>query len=131
MLRIAQIIAYLFVFIFSAAAFAAIFAPQTIGTASGFNPVSDYGLTNIRTLGAPLLMMAVVTAWGAYTKKPLLLVPAAMYFLFNGLTRVISLFNEQFDPVMYRGLGLTFILFALAIFVLKKFKQDAGGLVAQ
>ncbi|WDE05838.1 hypothetical protein SG34_002575 [Thalassomonas viridans] len=123
MLRIAQFIAALFVIVFSVAAGAAIFFPDAVGAASGFNPTSDYGITNIRTLGAPLLMMAVVTAIGAYTRQWILLFPATIYFLFNGLTRVLSLFNEQYDDVMLRGLFLTFGLFTLAIFVLKTFRR--------
>ncbi|WDE09544.1 hypothetical protein [Thalassomonas haliotis] len=123
MLRIAQLISILFVGVLSTAAIAAIFFPGSVGAASGFNPTSDYGLTNIRTLGAPLLMMAVVTAVAAYSRKWLFLLPATLYFLFNGLTRVISLFNEQYDEVMLRGLFLTFGLFLLATWVLKMFYQ--------
>lgn len=122
MTRIAQLISVLFVLIFSTAAIAIIFFPQS-ATASGFNPTSDYGLTNVRTLGAPLLMMALVTAYGAFSKKWMVLVPASMYFLFNGLTRVISAFNEQYDDVMLRGLVLTFLLFAFSLWVIKQFRQ--------
>ena len=123
MTRIAQLISVLFVLVFSTAAIAIIFFPQSMATASGFNPTSDYGLTNVRTLGAPLLMMAVVTAYGAFRKQWIVLVPASMYFLFNGLTRVISAFNEQYDDVMLRGLVLTFSLFALSLWVIKQFRQ--------
>ena len=123
MTRIAQLVSVLFVVIFTVASMAAIFFPQNVGAASGFNPTSDYGLTNIRTLGAPLLMMAVVTAYGAYTRKWMLIIPASMYFLFNGLTRVLSVFNEQYDDVMLRGLFLTFTLFVTSLWVIKRFRQ--------
>lgn len=123
MFRIAQVLSSIFVIIFTAASMSAIFFPETLGAASGFNPTSDYGLTNIRTLGAPLLMMAIVTAVGIYAKNWIYLVPASMYFLFNGSTRVISLFNEQYDDVMLRGLFLTFGLFVVSLWVLKQFRQ--------
>jgi len=130
MLRIAQFIAALFVLIFTAASISTIFFPQTVGAASGFNPLSDYGLTNIRTLGAPLLMMAVITGLGIYRQQSILLLPATIYFLFNGTTRVISLFNEQYDPIMLRGLLLTFVLFSLATWVLKIFRQAEHNVAA-
>jgi len=122
MLRIAQFISILFVIIFTAAAIPVIFFPEFLGGISGFNPISDYGLTNIRTLGAPLLMMAIMTSIGAYTRNWLFLLPATIYFPLNGLTRVLSLFNEQYDVVMLRGLFLTFGLFILAIWVVKTFR---------
>ncbi len=124
MTRIAQFISILFALVFVTAAIAIIFFPQAMGVASGFNPTTDYGLTNIRTLGAPLLMMAIVTGYGAYRKKWMLLLPATMYFLFNGLTRVLSLFNEQYDQVMLRGLVFTFTLFAIALWVIKQFRKN-------
>jgi|GEM_PF-3002663 len=127
MVRLANIIASLFVIIFSAAGITATFFPQILGNTSGFNPISDYGLTNIRTLGAPLLMMAAISAYAIFAKNWILLAPACIYFLFNGMTRLISLFNEEYDPVMLRGIILTFSLFLLASWVIKTLKASQEG----
>lgn len=123
MQRVAQVFALLFATIFAVAAVSAIFFPANLGEASGFNPTSDYGLTNVRTLGAPLLMLAVVTAFGAFRKDWIMIVPASLYFFFNGSSRVVSLIFEQYDPIMIRGLLLTFGLFSLSqlvIYILRK-----------
>ncbi|TDF38230.1 hypothetical protein EYS14_11085 [Alteromonadaceae bacterium M269] len=122
MLRIAQALSILFVAIFVAASMTSIFLPETLGQASGFNPTTDYGLTNVRTLGAPLLSLAIITLLGARRKEWLLLLPASLYFFFNGSARVISLFFEQYDPVMLRGLVLTFGLFVLSQIALHTFR---------
>ncbi|WP_299494390.1 hypothetical protein [uncultured Shewanella sp.] len=122
MIRIAQLLSLCFTLIFLIAASASLFFPETIGQASGFNPISDYGLTNIRTLGAPLLSLAVVTSLALLRKDWILLLPASLYFLFNGSARVISLFNEQYDPIMLRGLMLTFGLFILSQLALHTFR---------
>lgn len=124
MIRIAQLFSALFVLIFSAAAVGPIFFPAELGEISGFNPINDYGLTNIRTLGAPLLMMAVMTAIAVYTKRWVFLLPATIYFVSNGLTRVLSLFNEQYDSVMIRGLVITFALFGLALWSIAQFYKE-------
>lgn len=126
MVRLANIIACLFVVIFSVAGVTATFFPQILGDTSGFNPTSDYGLTNIRTLGAPLLMMALVTAYGIFSKNWLLIAPACLYFFLNGSTRVVSLLNEAYDPVMIRGLIITFSLFLLATWVIKTLRKAQG-----
>ncbi|WP_020412878.1 hypothetical protein [Microbulbifer variabilis] len=128
MIRFAQIISTIFVFIFTSAAIACIFFPGSISEASGFNAVSDYGLTNVRTLGAPLLMLAVVTAIGTFRRDWIILVPASLYFLFNGLTRVLSLLQEQYDPIMIRGLILTFVLFSLSLVVIYIFRKSKTNL---
>ena len=122
MIRIAQLLSICFTLIFLIAASASLFFPEKIGQASGFNPISDYGLTNIRTLGAPLLSLAVVTFLSLLRKDWILLLPASLYFLFNGSARVLSLFNEQYDPIMLRGLMLTFGLFILSQLALHTFR---------
>lgn len=123
MQRLAQAFAFIFAIIFTIAAISAIFFPVSLSDASGFNPTSDYGITNVRTLGAPLLMLAVVTAFGAFRKDWIMIVPASLYFFFNGSSRIVSLVFEQYDPIMIRGLLLTFGLFVLSqlvIYILRK-----------
>ena len=114
MIRFAQSLSVLFVFVLGVAGVTAMLFPSAINETAGFNAVTDYGFTNLRTLGAPTLSLAIITAIGAYRREWLLLLPASMYFFLNGSARVISLFVEQYDPVMLRGLVLTFGLFALS-----------------
>ena len=101
--------------------------PAAINETAGFNAVTDYGFTNLRTLGAPTLSLAIITAIGAYRREWLLLLPASMYFFLNGSARVISLFVEQYDPVMLRGLVLTFGLFVLSQIALHIFRLAESG----
>jgi len=84
-----------------------IFFPMMLSESVGFNPINDYGITNVRTIGAPTLSLAIITAIGAIRNEWLLILPASLYFLFNCSARVISLFVEQYDPIMIRGLVLT------------------------
>ncbi|MCK0068171.1 hypothetical protein [Kordiimonas laminariae] len=123
MLRFAQLLSGLFVLVLGTSALTLIFAPDAVNLAAGFNANTDYGFTNMRTLGAPLLSIALITAIGALKKDWILLLPASLYFLFNGSARVVSLFNEQYDPVMLRGLLLTFGLFALSQLALQIFRR--------
>lgn len=123
MIRFAQILSALFVLVLGASALTTIFSPMSINEPSGFNAVTNYGITNLRTLGAPTLSLAVITAIGALKKEWLLILPASLYFLFNGSARLISVFVEGYEPIMLRGLILTFTLFALSQVALHMFKR--------
>jgi len=123
MLRVAQAIAALFVLALGAASISNMFNPAAVAETAGFNPISNYGLTNMRTLGAPTLSLAIFTAIGIYRKEWLLIVPAAMYFGFNLSARLISVAVEGFEPVMTRGLLLTSTLFVLALVSIYLFRQ--------
>ena len=123
MTRLAQLFSALFVFVLGSAALTSIFSPLTILEPSGFDIVSDYGITNLRTLGAPTLSLAIITAIGAIRKEWLLILPASMYFLFNFSARLISVFVEQFDPIMTRGLIFTIMLFLLSQVALHIFRR--------
>lgn len=125
MIRLAQALSALFVLVLGGAALTLIFSPQSVNEPSGFNAITDYAITNVRTLGAPLLSLAIITAIGAFRKDWILLLPASLYFLFNGSARVVSIFNEGWDPVMLRGLILTYGLFALSQVALQTFRKAA------
>lgn len=123
MARFAQILSALFVLVLGGSALITIFSPMSINDPSGFNAVTNYGITNLRTLGAPTLSLAVITAIGALRKEWLLILPASLYFLFNGSARLISVFVEGYEPIMLRGLILTFTLFALSQVALHLFRR--------
>lgn len=123
MIRFAQLLSATFVLILGGAGITTMFSPMSINEAADFIAISDYGITNLRTLGAPTLALALITAIGLIRKDWLLILPASMYFLFNGSARVISLFAEQYDPIMIRGLILTFGLFILSQIALHIFRK--------
>lgn len=127
MIKFAQLISAIFALILGSAGITTMLSPMSINEAADFIAISDYGITNLRTLGAPTLALAVITVIGLIRKDWLLILPASMYFLFNGSARVISLFAEQYDPIMIRGLILTFSLFIfsqIVIYIFKKAKPE-------
>lgn len=122
MIKLAQILSAIFVLILGTAALTTMLFPEVINSPSGFNAATNYGFTNLRTLGAPTLSLAIITAIGAYRKDWLLILPASLYFLFNGSARVISVIVEGFEPVMITGLIFTFTLFTLSQVALHIFR---------
>jgi ABC-type arginine/histidine transport system permease subunit len=124
MIRIAQILSGLFVLVLGSAALVTMLFPAVINEPSGFNAATNYGFTNLRTLGAPTLSLAVITAIGAYKKEWLLLLPASLYFCFNFSARVISTFIEGYEPTMLFGLIMTFTLFVLSQIALHGFRAN-------
>lgn len=124
MTRFAQVLSAVFVLVLGSAALVAIFSPMSINEPSGFNAVTNYGITNLRTLGAPTLSLAVITAIGTIKKRWLLILPASMYFFFNGSARIISAFVEGYEPIMLRGLLFTFTLFVLSQLAIYLFRKS-------
>lgn len=125
MIRFSQVLSGLFVLVLGSAGLTTILFPEVINAPSGFNATSNYGFTNLRTLGAPTLSLAIITAIGAIKKHWLLILPASMYFLFNFSARVISVFVEGYEPTMLLGLVVTFTLFSLSQVALHTFRRQA------
>ena len=123
MTQIAQAFSWLFVVVLGTAGLTMMLFPALLAEPAGFTAATDYGVTNLRTLGAPTLALAIITAIGAVRKDWLLILPAALYFLLNASARVISVVVEGYDPVMLQGLIFTSTLFVLAVFVLHRFKN--------
>lgn len=123
MTKLAQLLSGIFVLVLGSAALVTMLFPAIINEPSGFNAISNYGFTNLRTLGAPTLSLAVITAIGAYRKEWLLLLPASMYFGFNFLARLLSTVVEGYEPVMLFGLLMTLTLFTLSQIALHSFRK--------
>ena len=123
MIRLAQFLCVLFVFVLGSAGVASIFSPMTVFEPTGLDAVSNYGMTTLRTLGAPTLSLAIVTAIAAYRKEWLLILPASLYFLLNFSARLTSVFVEGYEPIMLRGLLLTSVLFVLSQVALHIFRR--------
>lgn len=114
MTRVAQGICLIFILMLGISGLTTMFMPTGFVDQVGFNPINNYAVTNVRTLGAPTLMMAIVTAIAALRKDWMLLLPASIYFALNFLARVTGAVVEGFEPVMTRGLILTAVLFILS-----------------
>ena len=115
--RFLPILSWGFVLVLGSAGIMTMLFPAAVNEPAGFNAITDYGLTNVRTLGAPTLALAITTAIGTVRKEWILILPAAMYFLFNATARFISVLVDGYSPVMFTGLMFTSTMFALAAFV--------------
>ena len=123
MTRAAQILAGLLALF--VAGFGLLYALNPLGAsaANGLAPDTVFGMTNMRTLAAPMLMIALMTAIGAVRQSWEFLLPAALYFLFTALLRVLGLVADGFDTSTLRGLVLALVLFAVAEFALQIFRR--------
>ncbi|WHI46978.1 hypothetical protein ACJJIW_18485 [Microbulbifer sp. JMSA004] len=125
MIRFSQFLSGIFVLVLGSAGLVTMLFPEIINGPAGFDATTNYGFTNLRTLGAPTLSLAIITAIGAFRKEWLLILPASMYFLFNGSSRVISVLVEGYEPVMLTGLIVTFTLFILSQVAVYNFRRGA------
>ena len=123
MIRIAQILSALFVLVLGSAGLTTIFSPMTILEPSGFEVASNYGITNLRTLGAPTLALAIITVIAIIRKEWLLVLPASAYFFLNFSARIVSVFAEGYESTMLFGILLTFTLFVLSQIALHTFRR--------
>lgn len=123
MTKAAQSLAGLMALFVAAIAVFYLFNPSAAAQANGFNPATDFGVTNTRTLAASMLMVSVTAMIGALRRDWVFLVPAALYFLFTALIRVFGLVMEGADPGTLRGLVLAVVLFAVAEFALQVFRR--------
>ena len=107
-----------------------VFNPMTAAEASGLNPTTDFGVTNVRMQGASMLMLAIAAGIGAWKQNWLFLVPSVATFLFVALIRVFGMFADGVDPGTIRGLVLALVLFAVAEFaaiVFRRSERQAAG----
>lgn len=127
-MRIAQLLSVVCVLVLTVAGVSTMLFPEKAAVLAGFNPTDNYGLTNIRTLGAPTLALAIAAVIGIYKNQWLLILPASLYFILNFTSRVISVLVEGYEPVMFKGLLITFGLFLIsqvAIFLFRKAEQKS------
>ncbi|WP_310620924.1 hypothetical protein [Flexibacterium corallicola] len=124
MIRVSQILSGLFVLILGGAGITTMLFPELVNEPTGFNATTAYGLTNVRTLGAPTLALAVIALLGLVRRDWMLILPASLYFFLNFSARVISVFNEGYDPVMVKGLVITGTLFVLSQIAVHTFRHN-------
>lgn len=123
MTRAAQILSGLMAVFVAFLAFQYLLRPVAISEINGFNPDTTFGVTNMRTLAAPMLMIAGLSAAAAIRQNWILLLPAALYFLLTAVIRVFGLIADGYDTSTLRGLVLAVVLFAVAEFALQVFRR--------
>lgn len=123
MTRAAQILAGLLALFVGFIAVQYLFRPHALIGVNGFNVDTTFGITNMRTLAAPLIMIAFMSAIGALRQNWVFLLPAALYFLATALIRLFGLVLDGFDTGTIRGLILAVVLFGVAEFALQVFRR--------
>ena len=126
----AQILSGLLAAFLAFNAFFYLFNPLAAGAASGLNPTTDFGVTNVRLQAGPLLMLALAAAAGAWKQNWIFLVPSVVTFLLFALIRVFGIFADGADIGTIRGLILAVVLFAVAEFcaiVFRRSERQAAG----
>lgn len=125
MLKIAQILAGLLALALFVFAGIYLFNPTGAASARGFEPLGDYGLTNVRLMAATFITLGVMSAIGAVKKDFVFLAPAALFFLVSIVIRIIGLFVDGADPNTLRVMIPAIVLFIVAEFALQIFKRSA------
>ncbi len=121
--RIGQILAGILALVLAGFGMFYLINPEAAAAARGVVPQGDYGMTNVRIMGAPLLAFALMAAIGAKTKNFVFVAPAALYFLFVIIIRIVGIFADGAHPDTTKGLILAGVLFVVAEVALQLFKR--------
>lgn len=125
---IAQILAGLVAVFLGFLAIRYTFTPDALSNLNQLTPENAFGKSNIRAMGAPMLMLAILTGLGAVTKNFYLLIAAPVYFLSVIFTRIVSIAVDGSDPGITRSLILAVVLFVItevAAQLIKRAPKDA------
>ncbi len=123
MQRAAQALSGLLALFLAAIGMLYTFNPSGVSAANNLLYETTFGATNMRTLAAPMLMMAIVTAIGAVRQDWKFLVPAAVYFLLTVVIRALGLALDGFDSGTLRGLAVAALLFVVAEVPVQVFRR--------
>jgi hypothetical protein len=114
MSKIAQALSIVVALIFASGALFNIFNPIDAAAARGFEPIGEHGMTNVRLLAAPLLMVAVAAIAAAIKKNPVFLGPAVLYLMFGIVLQVTGLIVDGPDGGTIRALITTVVMLIFA-----------------
>ncbi|MFT7108170.1 MAG: hypothetical protein ACJAVT_002704 [Yoonia sp.] len=123
MSKIAQTLSIVVALIFVALAALNLFSPVTAAAVRGLEPDGALGLTNIRLLAAPLLMIAVAAVAAAIKQNPVFLGPAVLYLMFSVVITVVGMFVDGGGADVLRGLGITVALLIFAEIPVQMFNR--------
>lgn len=124
MLKTAQFLAGLLALALFAFTAIYLFNPAGASAARGFEPIGSAGITSVRVMAAGFLMMAIMTAIGAFRKEAVFLMPAAIFFLTSLVIRFVSVFVDGADASDLRVFVPATLLFVVAEFVLQTFRRN-------
>lgn len=127
MLKIAQILSGLLALALFAFGSIYLFTPETAASARGFEPIGDYGLTNVRLMAASFITLGILTAIGAVKQNFLFLAPTALFFLVSLVIRIIGIVVDGADATTVRVIVPAVILFVVAEFAVQVFKRSAAA----
>ncbi len=99
------------------------FTPQAVQSITALTPDNAFGASNIRAMGAPLIMLGIVTAIGAIKSMYEFMVPVALYFLALIVARIVTLVADGSDPTVIRALILAIAFFAVTEFAVQVIKR--------
>ena len=126
MLKIAQILSGVLALALFAFGAIYLFIPESAASARGFEPIGEYGLTNVRQLAATFVTLGILAAIGAVRQNFLFLVPAALFFLVSLVIRFIGIAVDGADATTVRVIVPAIILFVVAEFAVQVFKRSAA-----
>lgn len=114
MSKIAQALSVLVALVFIALAVFNLFSPSDAAAIRGFEPIGELGMTNIRLLAAPLLMIALASVAAAIKQNPVFLGPAVLYLMFSIIIQIGGLIVDGMDSAVIRGLIISLVLLIVA-----------------
>lgn len=121
---IAQILAGLVALFLGFLAIRYTFTPDALSNLNQLSADSAFGKSNIRAMGAPMLMLALLTGLGALKKNFYMLIAAPVYFLSIIFTRIVSIVADGSDPGITRSLILAVVLFVISEVAAQLIKRD-------
>ncbi len=99
------------------------FSPDAVQSFVALTPDNGFGVSNLRAMGAPLIMLGIITAIGAIKSNHAFLTPAPVYFLVLIVARIVSLVMDGSDPSVIRALILAVVFFAVTEFSVQVIKR--------
>lgn len=123
MTKIAQALSIAVALIFVALAAFNLFNPIGAGAVRGLEPDGALGVTNIRLLAAPLMMIALAAVAAAIKQNPVFLGPAVLYLMFSIVITVVGLVIDGSSPDILRGLGITIAMLIFAEIPVQMFNR--------
>jgi hypothetical protein len=97
--------------------------PDAVHSITNLTADNGFGQSNIRAMGAPLIMLAIVGAIGAVKAEFAFSVPLPVYFLALIVTRIVTLAIDGSSPGVIKALIIAIVFFAATEFSAQVFKK--------
>ncbi len=103
------------------------FTPDALSSFTSLTPDNEFGKSNIRAMGAPLLMLGILTGIGAIKAAHEFLRPVALYFLMLIIARIVTIVADGSDATVIRALVVAVVFFVVsegAMQVMKRLEKQ-------